>query len=193
MGEIISTFVNTAIDILTSIGPLGGVVLIIIESILPILPLSVFITLNMASFGMILGFFMSWFSTIVGCMLSFYLFRYLFQKRLDKYVKKKNDPKLNKIMKLINDIDFSNLVVLVAIPFSPAFLINIAAGLSKIDTKKFFIGLVIGKAIMVYFWGYIGTSLLDSLTDITVLFRIAILLVIAFVLSKVVEKKLKVK
>ena len=193
MGEIINTFINTAIDVLTSIGPLGGVVLIVIESILPVLPLSVFITLNMASYGMLFGFLISWLSTLVGCMLSFVLFRYLFQKRLDRFVKKKNDPKLNNVMKVVNDIDFSNLVVLVAIPFSPAFLINIAGGLSKIETKKFFLGLVIGKAIMVYFWGYIGTSLLESLTDITIIFRIAILLVVAFAVSKIVEKKLKVK
>ena len=46
---------------------------------------------------------------------------------------------------------------------------------------------------MVYFWGYIGTSLLESLTDITIIFRIAILLVAAFMISKIVEKKLKVK
>ena len=46
---------------------------------------------------------------------------------------------------------------------------------------------------MVYFWGYIGTTLLESLTDITVLFRIAGLLVVAFLISKIVEKKLKVK
>ena len=35
-------------------------------------------------------------------------------------------------MKSISNINFSNLVILIAIPFSPAFLINIAAGLSKI-------------------------------------------------------------
>ena len=46
---------------------------------------------------------------------------------------------------------------------------------------------------MVYFWGYIGTTLLESLTDITVLFKIAFLLVLAFFVSKIVEKKLKLK
>ena len=147
----------------------------------------------MASFGMIFGFFISWLSTLIGCMLSFTIFRHLFQKRLDSYVKKKNNPKLNKIMAIINDIEFSNLVVLVAIPFSPAFLINIAAGLSKIKTEKFFLAILIGKMVMVYFWGYIGTSLLESLTDITIIIRIGILLIAAFVISKVVEKKLKVR
>ena len=193
MQEIINTFVTTAVSVLTSIGPIGGILLIIMESILPVLPLSVFITLNMASFGMIGGFFISWLSTIVGCCLSFFIFRKIFRNKLNKFVKKKNNPKLDNIMNIINDIDFSNLVVLIAIPFSPAFLINISAGLSKIEFKKFLIAIVIGKMIMVYFWGYIGTSLLESLTDITIIFKIAILLVIAFVLSKIIEKKLKVR
>ena len=46
---------------------------------------------------------------------------------------------------------------------------------------------------MVYFWGYIGTSLLDSLTDINILFKIGFMLVIAYFVSKLVEKKLKIK
>ena len=186
MQEYINNLVQPMIDLLISIGPIGGVLLIIIESIIPILPLAVFITLNMASFGSIFGFLISWLSTLVGCMLSFIFFRYVFQKRLSNFVKKKNNPKLNKIMAAIDNINFSNLVLLIAIPFSPAFLINIAAGLSKIETKKFFIALLIGKVIMVYFWGYIGTSLLESLTDITTIFKIAILLIIAFAVSKIV-------
>lgn len=193
MQEYINNLVQPLIDFLISIGPLGGVILIIIESIIPILPLAVFITLNMVSFGNILGFFISWGSTLIGCMLSFIFFRYVFQKKLSNFVKKKNNPKLNKIMSVIDNINFSNLVLLIAIPFSPAFLINIAAGLSKIETKKFFLAILIGKVIMVYFWGYIGTSLLESLTDITTIFKIAILLIIAFVVSKIVEKKLKVR
>lgn len=192
MKEVIDVFVTNSTEILVSLGPIAGIIMIMVESILPVLPLSVFITLNMVSFGQVFGFLISWLSTIVGCMLSFTLFRRFFQKMLDRFIKKKDMDKLDKIMKTISDINFSNLVILIAIPFSPAFLINIAAGLSKIKVEKFFLAVIIGKMIMVYFWGYIGTTLLESLTDITVLFRIAILLVIAFFISKVVEKRLKV-
>ena len=96
-------------------------------------------------------------------------------------------------MKAISNINFSNLVMLIAIPFSPAFLINIAGGLSKIKTEKFFLAIMIGKIVIVYFWGYIGTTLLESLTNIMVLFKIGGLLVLAFFISKLVEKKLKVR
>ena len=193
MKEIIDTFVTNSTAILSSYGPIAGIIMIVLESIIPALPLSVFITLNMVAFGNILGFIISWLSTIAGCMISFFLFRKLFRNRLEKYVKKKNSKQLNKIMYGINNITFSNLVILIAIPFSPASWINVGAALSKIKTKEFFWAVVLGKIVMVYFWGYIGTSLLDSLTDINILFKIGFLLVIAYILSKLVEDKLKIK
>lgn len=193
MKELIDAFVSNSTTILTNIGPIGGVFLIILESIFPMLPLSVFITLNMISFGSFLGFIISWLSTIIGCMLSFTLFRHFFQKKLYRFIKKKEQDKFADIMKAISNISFSNLVMLIAIPFSPAFLINIAGGLSKIKTEKFFLAIMIGKIVIVYFWGYIGTTLLESLTNIMVLFKIGGLLVLAFFISKLVEKKLKVR
>lgn len=193
MKELIDAFVSNSATILTNIGPIGGVFLIILESIFPMLPLSVFITLNMISFGSFFGFIISWLSTIIGCMLSFTLFRHFFQKKLYRFIKKKEQDKFTDIMKAISNINFSNLVMLIAIPFSPAFLINIAGGLSKIKTEKFFLAIMIGKIVIVYFWGYIGTTLLESLTNIMVLFKIGGLLVLAFFISKLVEKKLKVR
>lgn len=193
MKEVIDTFVTNATEMIIGIGPIAGVFLILLESIFPMLPLSVFITLNMMSFGSFLGFLISWLSTIVGCMLSFTLFRHFFQKKLYRVIKKKEEKKFSSIMNAISNISFSNLVVLIAIPFSPAFLINIAGGLSKIKIEKFFLAIIIGKIVMVYFWGYIGKTLLESLTDITVLFKISALLVVAFFISKIVEKKLKVR
>lgn len=193
MKELIDAFVSNSTTILTNIGPIGGVFLIILESIFPMLPLSVFITLNMISFGSFFGFIISWLSTIIGCMLSFTLFRHFFQKKLYRFIKKKEQDKFADIMKAISNINFSNLVMLIAIPFSPAFLINIAGGLSKIKTEKFFLAIMIGKIVIVYFWGYIGTTLLESLTNIMILFKIGGLLVLAFFISKLVEKKLKVR
>lgn len=193
MNEIIDSFVSNGTSWLLTFGPIAGVILIMVESILPVLPLSVFITLNIVSYGNFLGFLISWLATIVGCMCSFFLFRRFFQNKLYRFINKKDSEQLKKIMKAISTISFSNLVVLIALPFSPAFLINIAAGLSKIKTEKFFMAIILGKMVMVYFWGYIGTSLLESLTDITILIKVAILLIGSFLMSKLIEKKLKVR
>lgn len=191
--EVINQVVDSVVTFMMNYGVFFGVFIIMLESIIPVLPLSVFITLNVASYGGFIGIVISWLATIAGCSLSFFLFRKLFSDKLYKLIKKKDMEKLSNIMKQISKIKFSNLVILIAIPFSPAFLINIAAGLSKITYKKFLASLLIGKLIMVYFWGYIGKSLLESLTDITILIRIIALLVVALILSKIVEKKLNVK
>ena len=191
--ELIDSFVSSIVGYLTAFGPIAGVLLILLESILPMLPLSVFITLNVVTYGQVFGFIISWLATIIGCMTSFILFRKIFHKKVYKFIKKKDSEQLKKIMKSISNISFSNLVVLIALPFTPAFLINIAGGISKIKTEKFFMALIIGKMVMVYFWGYIGKSLLESITDINTLIKIAVLLVLAFAISKITEKRLKVR
>ena len=49
MKELVDSFVSSATSLLISYGPIAGVLLIIAESIIPVLPLSVFITLNIVS------------------------------------------------------------------------------------------------------------------------------------------------
>lgn len=164
-----------------------GFALIVLESIIPILPLALFIAVNLILFGNVVGFILSWIATICGCILSYYIFKCGFSKYL--YRVERKHPKTVKLISSIRNISFSNLVIIMAIPFTPAFSINIGAGLSKMNFKKFFFALLIAKLFIVYFWGFIGTTLIESLTDITVLFKIGILLLVAFILSKVVLKK----
>jgi uncharacterized membrane protein YdjX (TVP38/TMEM64 family) len=164
-----------------------GFLLIVLESILPVLPLALFIALNMILFGNLFGFLLSWVATICGCILSYSICRYGFSDKFYKYLKK--HPKTDTVVLKIKKITFSNLVILMAIPFTPAFSINIGAGLSKMEFKKFFFALLISKLSIVYFWGFVGTTLLESLTDITVLVKLAFIVVVAFVLSKIVLKK----
>lgn len=190
--EYIDMLVQNSISTLSFLGPIAGIFLILVESMLPVLPLSVFITLNIITFGNTFGFLISWLATITGCTLSFFLFRY-FRDKLYKYLGKKKQENIQSWLKNLSKIPFTSLTIIMAIPFTPAFFINIAAGLSKMKYKKFFASLLIGKMIMIYFWGYIGTSLLDSLTDVTVLVRIIVLLLITYGLSKIIEKKFKVK
>lgn len=190
--EYIDIFVQNSISTLSFLGPIAGIILIMIESILPVLPLSVFITLNIITFGNTLGFLMSLIATITGCSFSFFLFRY-FRDKLYKYLGKKKQDSIQSWLKNLSKIPFTSLAIIMAIPFTPAFFVNIAAGLSKMSYKKFFASLVLGKTVMVYFWGYIGTSLLDSLTDVTVLIKIIVLLLVTYIISKKVEKKFHVK
>lgn len=172
------------------LGLFVGVFLIILESIIPILPLALFIALNMIIFGNILGFIISWIATILGCSLSFFIFRKGFSNFIYKNID--NRPRTKKLMNIVSNISFSKLVVIMAIPFTPAFSVNIGAGLSKMPYKKFLFASLISKISIVYFWGFVGTTFVESISDPTVLIKLGVLLIVAFILSKIVINKFDV-
>ena len=94
-------------------------------------------------------------------------------------------------MKSLEKINFSQLVIILAIPFTPAFLVNIAAGLTKMSYKRYLFALIIGKIFLVYFWGYIGVSLIESFKNPIIFVRVGILLLIAYIISKIINHKFK--
>jgi len=172
------------------IGIIIGMFVIVLESIIPILPLAVFIAINMLVFGNIIGFIISWVATILGCILAFTLCR----KGLSKifYSKVKEDSTINDYMKKISNIKFSNLVLITALPFTPAFAVNIASGLSTISYHKFILAIIIAKLSIVYFWGFIGTTFLESITNINVLIELCLIILGAYIISKIVMKKFNI-
>lgn len=185
--------VDNCTSILQMGGPLAGVLLVLLESILPMLPLGVFITLNIKAFGFVLGFIISWGATCLGCYLAYRICNSFLNEFILKRIPEKKIKKIDKLKDKIKDIPFSNLVVIIALPFTPAFLINICAGFANITKKKFLLAILIGKIAIVYFWGFVGTSLLDSMTDLKTICIIAVMLVVAYILSKYVSKKAHIK
>jgi len=187
--DAIRYLVEHATDLLQMGGPIMGVFLVVLESIIPILPLGAFITLNMNAFGHLGGFLISWSSTCFGCYLSYLVFSSFLSKYLYQFLSKKDAKKIKGSLKRFKKMSLSHLVVLIALPFTPAFLINITAGLANVSKKKFLIAILVGKLSIVYFWGVIGTSFLESMTDIKTIMIIAFMLIVAYFVSKYISKK----
>lgn len=183
-------FLNDLINSSSIYGILFACLLIFLESILPVLPLFVFITIVFEVFGYGIGFLIAYILTCLGCFFAFYLCRSTLKNIFVKKIRK--NEKFDKLMKRVDDINLSSLAVLIAIPFTPAFLINIASSLSKMDFKKFFFAILIGKISLVIFWGFIGTSLLDSLQNPRIVIVIILMLLIAYIVSKIASKKLNI-
>ena len=188
MFQAIDNFINITLESMGMWGPILGCFLILIESILPFLPLFVFITINFLAYGKIIGFLISWIFTCLGCVISFFLFRKNIQTWLYRHLKSKGLIS-KKTIDLITNLKFEQLTTIIALPFTPAFLVNIAAGLSKMKFKKFLIAILIGKVFIVYFWGFVGVSLLDSIKNPIYLVRVGVLLLIAYILSMLINKK----
>ena len=189
--------VNYIIDYSTNLIYNGGIFfgffLVFIECFIPMLPLSVFVTLNVNAFGFLIGILLSWLATVLGSYLCYLIFLYVDQKLLMKYQNKKVIMKLNKGVVKIRKITLSQLVLVITLPFTPSFLVNVLAGISRVSKEKFLIALLIGKMFAIIFWGYIGRKLIMGLDDIKAIIYIVITLFIAYVLSKIVSHKFNIE
>ena len=87
METIITELIDKITSVMGSMGFISGFLLIILESMIPILPLAVFIALNIMTFGSLFGFLISWIATVIGCMISFTLCRKLRDKFSDNQLK----------------------------------------------------------------------------------------------------------
>ena len=193
MSELFNSFyifIMNAIDALGVYGPLLGSLFIILESIIPPLPLFVFITINFVAFGKVLGFIISWICTCIGCILSYYLVKKLFRNWVVNKIKDVN--LLTKCMNYVENLSLTQVIVILSIPFTPAFMVNIAAGLCNMNFKKFLTAILISKIFLVYFWGIVGTGLLESFHNPTSLITVVVMIVIAYILSIVIKKVFKI-
>lgn len=191
--DLINTIVEYSTEVISNGGILFGMLLIMIESFIPVLPLSVFIALNTHTFGLLPGIVMSWVSTCIGCYISYLIFYYVSNNIIYKYVSKKVRNKIDKAIDKFQSISLANLTVIITLPFTPAFLINILAGVSGMSKKKYIVALLIGKIFMVSFWGYIGKSFVESMTDISSIIMMSIMIIIAYVLSKLIGKNANIE
>lgn len=193
MSELFNSFyifVMNTIDALGVYGPLLGCVFIILESILPPLPLFVFITLNFVAYGKLVGFIISWICTCIGCFLSYFLVKKFLRNWVLKKIK--NVDLLTKWMSYIENLSLSKVTVILAIPFTPAFMVNIAAGICNMDFKKFSIAILISKIFLVYFWGVVGTGLLESLHNPRSVITVIVMMVVAYLVSLIIKKVFKI-
>ena len=123
--------------------------------------------------------------------LSWYIFKNCLNKKFDMLTE--NKETINKYKRVFKNISLGNLTLLIALPFTPAFFVNIASGLVNMDFKKFIIATIIGKISLVYYCGFVGTSLLESFTNPSVLIKIVVLLLFTYIITKIVNKILKIK
>lgn len=194
--DILNTIDLHVTELINNVGilaPLIASLLICVESMFPILPLAVFITFNFYYFGLFWGFIISWLLTCLGCYIAFKLARKKIKFWFDSKIMVKHELKLTRWMMIVNHLKLEQLVLLIVIPFTPAFMINLVAGVSGMSEKKYVTAIIIGKIFLVYFWGFVGTSLIDSFKNPSQLVIIGLLMITGFTVSKIVNKNLGIE
>ena len=191
--EIIEFFNNLDVvlnDFLMNAGvwaPILSCILVFLEGILAFLPLFIFVTVNVLTMGNIFGVLFSWIFSTLGGFTTFFFIRKVFNAPFRKKIIKK--PKAEKFMNVIDNLKYSQLVLLTSIPFSPSFFINLGAGLSNVNMKKYFCALVFGKFVEMIFLAYIGVGLVECLTNPIALIKVVLVTLVGYFISVGVNKK----
>lgn len=191
--EFINIIITYILNQLGMFAPILACFLIVIESIIPILPLSLFITFNAYYMGNIFGFIISYIFTCIGCYISYKLCNNILSNHYYNMLDRQEHKKLKLITKRVKELKLEELTLIIAMPFTPAFMVNIASGLARINKKKYFTSILIGKISLVGFWQFIGTSLIESINNPYILIKIIIFMIAAFILSKIINKKFRME
>ena len=166
-------------------GPLIAILLPVIEAFLPILPLVLFVTINVSAFGFFWGYLFSWIGNCLGSFLLFMLIRKIGGKKIEEKISK---SKYSVALEKIRSKNFSVLFFLYCFPFTPSFLISGASALANMNTKEFLIALIPSKFIMLISLAVIGLNVGSFFKNPlrSVLFVAAIIFV-NYVLKYIVE------
>ncbi len=171
-----------------SFGPLPGILLPMLEAFLPFLPLFLFVMANANAFGLWFGFLFSWIGACSGALLVFLLVRKFGQKRALQFIKR--HPQVQKLMRWVERHGFGPLFILLCFPFTPSAIVNIVAGLSKINTYQYMLAVMTGKLVMIFTISFVGYDIQSLLTKPLRTSIIAIVIFILWYVGKRIEVRL---
>ena len=72
--ELVNQIIEKSTQLVASGGLLFGFLMVLSEAFLPILPLGVFVSLNINAFGFLIGVVISWIATCLGSYIAFLFF-----------------------------------------------------------------------------------------------------------------------
>lgn len=169
------------------IGPIGGVLLIMLEGVLTFLPQSVFVVLNVHFYGFWLGSLASYTGTITISILTYFLFSKLAHtKFLIRFLER---PNVKRVGNWLEKNSFVFLILYFSTPITSASAMCIACGLSKMQFRDFLIPMLIGKTILILSVSTLGKNVMNFLEN--PLFSSIIIIVIFLIYyfaSKFMEK-----
>ena len=156
-------FWETLLDGFGDLGPLAPIMLAMVESFFPPLPLIAIVALNVAAHGGFLGFAYSWIGVLLGGTLMFLLWRRVVKRFFWKVAS--HSEKLEKAQRWVSRLDVASLFMLSVLPFTPTSFMHFAFGISDFDEKRYLITMLLGKGVMVAMMALFGQSLVSSLKN----------------------------
>jgi uncharacterized membrane protein YdjX (TVP38/TMEM64 family) len=100
----------------------------------------------------------------------------------------------HKIAKLLGWMErhgFGTLFLIYCFPFTPSALINVIAGLSRVNQKTFMLAVTLGKLVMISIISFIGYDFLDVIKNPLKLGLAVFGILVLWLGGKVVESRMK--
>jgi len=174
-----------------SFGILPGILLPMLEAFLPFLPLFLFVMANANAFGLWLGFLISWIGACVGAALVFTIVRKFSNGKMANILNK--NAQVQKLMNWVERHGFGPLFLLLCFPFTPSAIVNIVAGLSKINYYQYLLAVLTGKMVMIFTISFVGHDLRSLFTQPLRTAGVVVLVFILWVVGKRIEARLNKK
>ncbi|MCM3358905.1 MULTISPECIES: TVP38/TMEM64 family protein [unclassified Psychrobacillus] len=172
-----------------TLGPIIGILLPFLEAFLPFLPLVVFIVANVAAYGLLFGFLLSWVGSFVGAYTVFLVIRKYGRARVLGFITR--HERIQKLILWVERNGFGPLFLLICFPFTPSALVNIVAGLSNIKKHTYLWTVASGKLIMIFVVSFIGSDLKALVTQPVRTAIVILIIAILWFIGKHVEKRIE--
>lgn len=156
-------FWETLLESFGDLGPIAPVILAMVESFFPPLPLIAIVALNVAAHGGLLGFVYSWLGIMLGGSVMFLFWRRIVKRFFWKFAHR--FAGLQKAERWVSRFDTASLFMLSVLPFTPSSFMHLAFGISDFDEKRYLITMLLGKGIMVAMMALFGQSLVSSMKN----------------------------
>ena len=177
--------IETWIQLLNQYKELGLIIpilLALIESFIPVLPLIGIVAINITAHGFIIGFLTSYLGNVMGSIIVFYFFRGVIKRFfLDRFYHVK---RLAQILHWVENQSPFLLFLLSCLAFTPSAFINMSFGLSGYRKRQFLISIALGKFIMILSLSLFGQSLSYIQNQPMFIILSLVLLIVVYFLSK---------
>lgn len=169
------------------LGPVVPILLAMVESFIPMLPMVAIVTLNVAAHGMVLGFIYSWLGSAIGCTLVFLFCRRILKPWVLRFASR--HPKVTKAREWVSGVKWQALFFIIIMPFTPSSFVNFAVGVSDFDEKLYLKVMVTAKIIMLILLSLFGQSVVQAIRNPAFLILAGILALLLYLISKYINRK----
>lgn len=181
-------FLHRLIHNYESLGMLFSFLVPFLDSFLGFLPLWVIVGVNVSVFGFWPGFLISYVGSLLGTASVFLLLRKLGRNKVTNFLYLSN--KKHPVLEWIDNSGFGPVFILFCFPFTPSFITNIFAAVSKIRIIPYLSGISLGKLVMILIVSIIGHDIKSLIEQPVKTIYVLIAITVLWYVGKLVENRI---